>query len=61
MTEQDFIDRLNALFNEAADSVGLEQIEFLTEETLDAFYGAEKAPDADEFDESIFNDLGEDD
>jgi hypothetical protein len=41
MTETEFKNRLTALFDEAANDIELEQIDFLTMDALDAFFEAE--------------------
>jgi hypothetical protein len=41
MTNEEFKTRLTALFDEAANDIELEQIDFLTMDALDAFFEAE--------------------
>jgi hypothetical protein len=41
MTNEEFKARLTALFDEAANDIELEQIDFLTMDALDAFFEAE--------------------
>jgi hypothetical protein len=41
LTETEFKTRLTALFDEAANDIELEQIDFLTMDALDAFFEVE--------------------
>lgn len=41
MTETEFKNRLTALFDEAANDIELEQIDYLTMDALDEFFEAE--------------------
>jgi hypothetical protein len=50
LTNEEFKTRLTALFDEAANDIELEQIDFLTMDALDAFFEAEGVASDDEKD-----------